>query len=57
MRQPRSDRKIPGWFGLLAGLTLFAVAGCETVAPPPLPPAVRTVKPDDQTQVVDARTA
>ena len=57
MRQTRRERKTPAWLGFLVGLTCFTVAGCQTVAPPPLPPATRNVTVDDQTQVEDTHAA
>jgi general secretion pathway protein D len=57
MRQTRRDRRTPAGFGFLVGLTCFAVAGCQTVVPPPLPPATRNVTVDEQTKSVDERAA
>ncbi len=51
MRQSRRDRKTSGWFGFLAGLTCFTLAGCETVAPPPLPAPKGNVTVDDQARM------
>jgi general secretion pathway protein D len=48
MGQTRRRRKTPGRFGFLVSLTCFAAAGCQTVAPPPLPPVKRNVTVDDQ---------
>jgi general secretion pathway protein D len=57
MRQTRRRRKTSGWFGYLISLTCFTIAGCQTVAPPPLPPPTRNVTVGDQTRVEDTHAA
>ena len=51
MMQSRQDRKTSRGFGFLVGLAFLTVAGCETVAPPPLPAPKRNVTVDDQARV------